>query len=29
MGCISEGGCLGPKRRQRDVYAQLVDSIHE
>jgi hypothetical protein len=28
MGCISESGCLGPKRRDREVYAELLDAIH-
>ena len=29
MGCVNENGCLGPKKRARDVYADLLDSIHE
>lgn len=29
MGCVNESGCLGPKRRERDVYADLLDAIHE
>jgi hypothetical protein len=22
-------GCLGPKKREKDVYADLIDLIHE
>ena len=29
MGCVSENGCLGPKKREREVHAELIDKIHE
>lgn len=29
MGCGSQTGCLGPKPREREVYLDLVDTIHQ
>lgn len=29
MGCVSEAGCLGPRRREREVYIDLIESIHQ
>lgn len=28
MGCISQNGCLGPKRREKEVYTDLIEQIY-
>ena len=28
MGCISQNGCLGPRRREKEIYTELVDQIY-
>lgn len=26
---VSQNGCLGPKKREMEIYVELIDNIHD